>query len=389
MEQRSAGNRYDALGRRVSKTVPDGEGSATTVFVGTIQALEYSPHAMQVVTEYAADAVPASPERKFVYAEYIDEPVMMVDETALGSTGAGTEEPYYYHQNSLYSVAAVTDATGTVVERYAYSAYGKPIFLDAAANLLNPQASAIGNPYLFAGRRMDEETDLYYYRARMYDAELGRFVGRDPIGYLGGINLYGYVENSPIDRKDPYGLKMSQNKCEFVCTVGYLFCCAWAGESGVGFIACTLAYLSCLDGCESSSAPGPIFPPVQRPFGDPRKLTEDTTAWCVPCPGKSVPGDPENGGLLPSVPVTCTGTCQLNVNADGSITGALDYQSVKETQKQPCPKDTERQEFPPGSGQVDVSACIRKLQNKCDAIAKKLEKARANGGDSPGPPIER
>ncbi|MDZ7617215.1 MAG: hypothetical protein U1E05_09435 [Patescibacteria group bacterium] len=60
--------RYDALGRRVSKTVPDGEGSATTVFIGTIQELEYSPHAMQIVAEYVADATPASPLRKFVYA---------------------------------------------------------------------------------------------------------------------------------------------------------------------------------------------------------------------------------------------------------------------------------------------------------------------------------
>ncbi|MDZ7617057.1 MAG: RHS repeat-associated core domain-containing protein, partial [Patescibacteria group bacterium] len=77
------------------------------------------------------------------------------------------------HQNSLYSVAALTDVSGTVVERYAYSAYGKPLFLDAAANPLDPQESTIGNPYLFTGRRLDPETGLYYYRARMYDAELG------------------------------------------------------------------------------------------------------------------------------------------------------------------------------------------------------------------------
>ncbi len=201
------GYQYDALGRRVSKTVPDGEGSATIVFVGTIQELKYSPHATQVVAEYVADAVPASPERKFVYATYIDEPVMMVDETVLGSTGAGSEEPYYYHQNSLYSVAVVSDASGTVVERYAYSAYGQPLFLDAAANLLAPQASTIGNAYLFTGRRLDEETGLYYYRARMYDAELGRFAGRDPIGYVDGRNVYVYVADSPAVKQDPSGNK--------------------------------------------------------------------------------------------------------------------------------------------------------------------------------------
>ncbi len=203
------GYQYDALGRRVSKTVPDGEGgSVTTVFVGTIQELEYSPHAMQVAAEYVADAAAGSPERKFIYAEYIDEPVMMVDETALGSTGAGSEEAYYYHQNSLYSVAAMTDATGTVAERYAYSAYGQPVYLDANANLLDPQASTVGNPYLFTGRRLDDETGLYYYRARMYDSELGRFVSRDPIGYWAGdVNLYRYVGNSPLVFFDPTGLQ--------------------------------------------------------------------------------------------------------------------------------------------------------------------------------------
>ena len=152
---------FDALGRRVSKTVPDGEGSATTVFVGTIQELEYSPHAMQVVAEYAADAAPASPACKFVYAEYIDEPVMML------SVSGVTTTPYYYHQNSLYSVAAISDAAGTVAERYAYSAYGDPVFLDANATLLDPQASTIGNPHLFTGRRLDEETGLYYSTFRL------------------------------------------------------------------------------------------------------------------------------------------------------------------------------------------------------------------------------
>ncbi|MDY0167567.1 MAG: RHS repeat-associated core domain-containing protein, partial [Thermoguttaceae bacterium] len=192
--------RYDALGRRVSKTVPDGEGSATTVFVGSIQALAYSPHAKQVVAEYAADAAPGSPASKFVYAEYIDEPVLMV------RLDGPAETHYYYHQNSLYSVAALTDATGAVVERYAYSAYGRPLFFDAAANLLDPQASTIGNPYLFTGRRLDEETGLYYYRNRMFDAELGRFVSRDPIGYeAGDVNLYRYVYNRPITLVDPTG----------------------------------------------------------------------------------------------------------------------------------------------------------------------------------------
>ncbi|HEX9062336.1 MAG TPA: RHS repeat-associated core domain-containing protein, partial [Clostridia bacterium] len=50
------------------------------------------------------------------------------------------------------------------------------------------------------------ETGLYYYRARYYDANVGRFTQRDPIGFKGGINLYAALKNNPINFKDPKGL---------------------------------------------------------------------------------------------------------------------------------------------------------------------------------------
>ena len=59
----------------------------------------------------------------------------------------------------------------------------------------------------FTGREYDTFNDLYYYRARMYDPKLGRFISEDPIGFAGGeINLYGYVGNSPTGKRDPLGL---------------------------------------------------------------------------------------------------------------------------------------------------------------------------------------
>lgn len=62
------------------------------------------------------------------------------------------------------------------------------------------------NGYGFTGREYDSFTGLYYYRARMYDPQLGRFVSEDPIGFEGGdINLYGYVLNRPNMLRDPYG----------------------------------------------------------------------------------------------------------------------------------------------------------------------------------------
>ncbi len=66
-------------------------------------------------------------------------------------------------------------------------------------------ASAIDNPYLFTGRRYDPESGNYYYRARIYSPELGRFLQTDSLGYVDGLNLYAYVGNNPASWVDPYG----------------------------------------------------------------------------------------------------------------------------------------------------------------------------------------
>jgi RHS repeat-associated protein len=110
----------------------------------------------------------------------------------------------YYHANNLYNVAAITDKNGVVVERYNYSPYGEATILDAAGTTVLG-ASTIANPWTFTGRRLDAETGLMYYRARYYDAALGRFVGRDPLGYVDGLSVYIYVRSSPSNIIDPLG----------------------------------------------------------------------------------------------------------------------------------------------------------------------------------------
>ncbi len=89
----------------------------------------------------------------------------------------------------------LTDAAGTVTESYTYDEYGRPL-----------SSSFVGNRYFFTGREYDKETGLYYYRARYYDPAMGRFLTQDPIGYAGGMNLYGYCGNNPVNFVDPWGL---------------------------------------------------------------------------------------------------------------------------------------------------------------------------------------
>jgi RHS repeat-associated protein len=61
--------------------------------------------------------------------------------------------------------------------------------------------------HTYTGREWDKEPGLYYYRARYYDPMEGRFIAKDSIGFRGGINLYGYVGQNPINYSDPIGLK--------------------------------------------------------------------------------------------------------------------------------------------------------------------------------------
>jgi RHS repeat-associated protein len=66
------------------------------------------------------------------------------------------------------------------------------------------------NEFLYTGRRLDPETGLYQHRYRYYHPQLGRFVNRDPIGYRGGMNLYGYVGGMPTVYVDPWGFRSSR-----------------------------------------------------------------------------------------------------------------------------------------------------------------------------------
>jgi RHS repeat-associated protein len=138
----------------------------------------------------------------YVYGNYMDE-VLTMDRG-----GA----PYYYHQNALWSVEAITDSTATPVEVYAYDAYGLPAISTGSGTPVPPNAwgtphSAVGNPWMFTGRQLDEDTGLYYYRARYYDSVKGRFLQRDFEGYVDGMNLYEYVGDNPVQGLDPSGLE--------------------------------------------------------------------------------------------------------------------------------------------------------------------------------------
>ena len=136
-------------------------------------------------------------KRKFIYGPGIDEPLCMIDVAAGNAV-------YYYHFDGLGSVVALSDVNSVIVERYSYDVFGAPTIYDADSSEI-PQ-SAVGNPYMFTARRADDETALYYYRARYYAFDIGRFLQTDPVGYDDGLNMYAYCGNNPLIWADPYGL---------------------------------------------------------------------------------------------------------------------------------------------------------------------------------------
>ncbi|WAT14759.1 RHS repeat-associated core domain-containing protein [Xanthomonas fragariae] len=158
---------YDALGRRTVKT----EGGTST---------QYLYDGEDVVQETQGSTV-----NPILTGLGIDQ------RYARNDTGGRT----YFLTDQLGSTRLLTNAAGGVVQRYEYDPYG------ATAQ----SSTAYTNPYQYTGREKDS-SGLYYYRARYYQPQLGRFISEDPIGLAGGANSYVYVGSAPTIFIDPLGL---------------------------------------------------------------------------------------------------------------------------------------------------------------------------------------
>ncbi|WP_405111623.1 RHS repeat-associated core domain-containing protein [Paenibacillus sp. FSL K6-1217] len=110
-----------------------------------------------------------------------------------------TGKDYYYLYNGHGDVVQIVDTTGKIVNNYVYDEWGN----------ITSQKEEISNSFKYAGEIYDEETGLYYLRARYYDPSMGRFLNEDTVeGQIDNplsLNLYTYVENNPLMFNDPSG----------------------------------------------------------------------------------------------------------------------------------------------------------------------------------------
>jgi RHS repeat-associated protein len=114
------------------------------------------------------------------------------------------ESVYYFHNDHLGTPQVLTADSQAIIWKAVYTPFGEA----------EKQIETVENPFRFPGQYYDSETGLHYNYFRYYNPQTGRYITPDPIGLEGGINLFVYVENNPINFIDPEGLTDRYTICE-------------------------------------------------------------------------------------------------------------------------------------------------------------------------------
>ena len=195
---------YDYLGRRVEKKVIDSwTGSSGT----TITHLRYVYDGNNLIAELDASGNSVTVLSTYVWG-------LDLSGTTWGAGGVGGllmikdgSKVYFPGYDGNGNVSGLVDsADGSLDAKYEYSAFGESLRVGGTS-------IADDNPFRFSTKYLDSESGLIYYGFRYYSPSLGRFLNRDPLGELGGSNLYAFVENDPVNGWDRFGLAGSK-KCK-------------------------------------------------------------------------------------------------------------------------------------------------------------------------------
>ena len=213
---------YDGVGRRIKKHIDSAAPASPDDELDVFRHFYYNA-AWQILEtrEAAADATqPETLKAEYQYVwslRYIDAPVLR-DENVDNdddATEANDDERLYYLTDVNMNVVAVANTSGAVVERYAYDPYGGLTVLHGAADkdgavtewAVDTGGSDVANSIGFCGYYRDGETGLSHVRNRMYHPLLGRWLQRDPLGYVDGMGLYEYCRGGPTVWLDAWGLE--------------------------------------------------------------------------------------------------------------------------------------------------------------------------------------
>ncbi len=148
---------------------------------------------------------------KYLRGVVVDELVHGYQYDAAGNASSAT-----YHHDTVGSVTGLSGHAGAVTQTLTYGPFGA----------VQGQTGHSPNRLRYTGREQDADTGLYYYRARYYDPQDGRFLSEDPLGFAAGdVNFYVYVGNNPVNANDPSGLdarvNVDGNKVDIEIAVNY------------------------------------------------------------------------------------------------------------------------------------------------------------------------
>jgi RHS repeat-associated protein len=104
---------------------------------------------------------------------------------------------YYYTRDHLGSIREVTDSSGVIQARYDYDSYGRRTKL----------SGTLDADFGFTGHYNHQPSGLHLALYRGYDADLGRWISRDPVAERAGPNMFSYVRNNPLNFTDRFGLQ--------------------------------------------------------------------------------------------------------------------------------------------------------------------------------------
>jgi len=186
-------NQYDGLTRRTVQQTFDSAGTLAE------ERHYYYSDSWQVLEERVGSTPESSPaDRRYVWGlRYIDDLVLR-DRSISGGT---LNERLFALQDANWNVVALCSSSGAVQQRFAYSPYGVPLFLNAD---FTPGSNDFVWETLFCGYRWEAATGMHSVRYRWLHSILGCWIGRDRLHIPQG--RYAYVLSRPMLYTDPQGL---------------------------------------------------------------------------------------------------------------------------------------------------------------------------------------
>ncbi|WP_055324663.1 RHS repeat-associated core domain-containing protein [Ralstonia solanacearum] len=190
---------YDPLGRRIAKHETQTETVGMKHAPRTWRFVWQGLRLAQEIRETGTSSYVYSPDAPYTPAARVDALIAEAIASAAIDTAKRAAQIYHFHTDLVGAPLEVTDEAGDLVWAGRYGAWGK--VERGEDSRLTPR---IEQPLRYAGQYADEGTGLHYNTFRYYDPDVGRFISQDPIGHLGGENLYAYGAN-PTGWTDPWG----------------------------------------------------------------------------------------------------------------------------------------------------------------------------------------